>query len=189
MIHLCECGCGQTPSPTARFVRGHKSCGDPVERFWRHVDKNGPWLPHVDTPCWVWTGSTNGADRTGYGSFRFGSIFDPGGSKSTSAHRFSWELVKGRVPPQRELDHRCRNTLCVRPDHLEVVTRRMNLLRGLSPCAINARKRFCPQGHPYDEDNTRVDSRNQRNCRTCDRNRWSRRSQKRPASDAFEEVA
>jgi hypothetical protein len=35
--------------------------------------------------------------------------------------------------------------------------------------AQNAEKQTCPQGHPYDEENTYFDSRGSRHCRTCRR--------------------
>jgi HNH endonuclease len=37
-------------------------------------------------------------------------------------HRFAWELLNGPIPDGPTIDHLCRNTLCVKPAHLEVVT-------------------------------------------------------------------
>lgn len=46
-------------------------------------------------------------------------------------HRVLWELVKGRaILPGYTLDHLCLNTYCVRPDHLEEVSRPENTARG-----------------------------------------------------------
>lgn len=74
-----------------------------------------------DTPCWVWRHPT--WHLRGYGSLVVRG-------KRMYAHRAMWEqdgrtLAKGLV-----LDHLCRVTSCVRPDHLEQVTQRVNSQRG-----------------------------------------------------------
>jgi hypothetical protein len=85
------------------------------------------------------------------------------------AHREAWEEVHGPIPPGLQIDHLCRNRACVNVEHLELVTQRENLLRGQGASAKNARKTHCPQGHPYDEENTFVTTRGTRKCRTCRR--------------------
>lgn len=117
--------------------------------FWQHVAKS-------EDGCWLWTGYS----EDGYG--RLGHLL---------AHVIAYEAVYGPVPAGLELDHLCRTTLCVRPDHLEAVTHAVNVLRGHSFAAINASKTHCPQGHPYDAENVgadRADGRG-RYCRTCKR--------------------
>jgi hypothetical protein len=103
--------------------------------FWRHVDKSGS--------CWEWTGS-----KSIYG---YGVV-----TRQTNhvvrhfmAHRVAYEMAKGPMPPGLVTDHLCRNTLCVRPDHLEAVTDRVNILRGVGVSAIQARRTHCPKGHEY----------------------------------------
>lgn len=107
--------------------------------------------------CHIWTGATNGR----YGLF-FVSKASPG-SAFRYAHRWAYERDRGPIPDGLELDHLCRNPICVNPAHLEPVTSRENNLRGLSPAAIHARKTHCPQGHAY----SGVNKRGERVCRTC----------------------
>jgi hypothetical protein len=48
------------------------------------------------------------------------------------AHRYFYETHRGPIPNGAVLDHTCRNTICVNPDHLEVVTTAINTQRGRS---------------------------------------------------------
>lgn len=79
----------------------------------------------------------------------------------------SYELTKGPVPEGLILDHLCRNPSCINPDHLEPVTYQVNVLRGIGPCAINATKTHCPQGHAYAGRNLFVNLKGERICRKC----------------------
>ena len=71
------------------------------------------------------------------------------------------------------LDHLCRNTICVNPDHLEIVTPRENVLRGFGPTAIKARQTHCKKVlHPLSGDNLYLkNGKNgvERHCRECER--------------------
>lgn len=107
--------------------------------------------PNPVTGCWEWI-----AGLTGHG---YGQLW--WGKRNRSAHIVTYELLVGRVPAGRQLDHLCRMTACVRPDHLEPVTGRTNVRRGRRPW-----KTHCPSGHPYDEVNTRM-YRGYRYCRAC----------------------
>jgi len=92
----------------------------PVELFWLKVDRNGPVVPSVGTPCWLWTG---GKDPDGYGIFS--ETAPPGSLRatlSTRAHRYSWALANGPVPPGRLLMHSCDTRACVNPAHLSPAT-------------------------------------------------------------------
>lgn len=112
--------------------------------------------------CWIWTARTNGR---GYGMF-----FREG--REVRAHRFALERVKGPIAPGLEVDHLCRNTLCVRPDHLEAVTHQENVRRGRFPEIARQRqlrKTHCPAGHRYAGFNLVVNIRGHRVCRTCQR--------------------
>ena len=117
--------------------------------------------------CWEWVGYT----IHGYGLM--GKY--PHSKKNTRAHRYYYELEYGPIPEGLDLDHLCRNRKCVRPDHLEPVTRRENVLRGVGPTAVHARKTHCPQGHAYTADNTHRYM-GKRYCMTCSRYRSKNRS-------------
>lgn len=124
--------------------------------------------------CWEWVASkTHG----GYGHFAIGSRF-------LMAHRFVYESEKGIIPPGLELDHLCRNPSCVRPDHLEAVTPRVNTLRSNSLPAQRARRTHCPKNHPLTPDNLVASQlrRGHRKCRICtnefDRQRPARKRRK-----------
>lgn len=67
--------------------------------------------------CRLWTSAF--VNRGGYGVFRFA-----GGLKL--AHRASYELAKGAIPPGMCVLHSCDTPLCINPDHLRVGTRADN---------------------------------------------------------------
>ena len=130
-----------------------------AERFWAKVDR----IPFHT--CWEWTGALNNA---GYGQFA-------SAGKLRLAHRIAYELSVGPISGGLVLDHLCRNRACVRPDHLEAVTFRENLLRGTSPAAQNAQKSSCPRGHPLDG----IAGGSHRRCLTCHRDGEARRRLRR----------
>ena len=96
---------------------------------------------HEATGCWIWTG---GRTSSGYGSLsRLG--------QNTTAHRAVYEFLHGPIPDGLVIDHLCRNSLCCRPDHLEVVTNQENVRRGDAAWIDGERQRsksHCLQGHP-----------------------------------------
>lgn len=122
------------------------------------MDQLGRFVAKVSpsrNTCLMWTAAT----RNGYGIF-----WD--GRRMVKAHRWSYELVHGPIPSGLVIDHLCRNTSCVNPVHLEAVTDRENILRGVGPSAEHARKTTCKRGHPFDY--LRKDpKRGRRQCRVC----------------------
>jgi hypothetical protein len=132
------------------------------DRFWMRVRKTAT--------CWEWTGHIS-AD--GYGRYRLGGRF-------LQAHRIAYELIVAPIPSGLTLDHLCRNRRCVNPDHMDPVTHRVNILRGISPSAFNSTRTHCIHGHPFDQANTAISKRGYRICRECGRIRLrERRRQQR----------
>lgn len=73
----------------------------PIEdRFWSKVRKT--------KDCWEWLGSKN---PKGYGHISHRE-------KIAQAHRVSWAMHNGELPPGLHILHKCDNPSCVRPDHL-----------------------------------------------------------------------
>jgi hypothetical protein len=131
----------------------------PEERFWPKVNKHGPIPEHRPDlgPCWLWLSVKT---ENGYGRFKLNG-------KMVPAYRVAYELLAGPIPQGLTLDHLCRVPACVRPSHLEPVTTRENILRGVGVTARNAIKTHCANGHLFDEANTYIDAKGARVCRTC----------------------
>jgi hypothetical protein len=118
--------------------------------------------------CWIWTGYV-AEKSSGYGRIGINR-------RQRAVHRVVYELMVADVPQHLDLDHLCRNRRCANPCHLEPVTRRENILRGVSNPASCARRTHCPKGHSYDEDNTYVND-GKRCCRSCHREDMATRRQ------------
>jgi hypothetical protein len=97
--------------------------------------------------CWTWAGFIR---PDGYGKLR-----------GRQAHRVIYELLTGPIADGLELDHLCRQIKCVKPAHLEPVTREENMRRR---AALNT---HCKAGHGFTPDNTYVDLKGRRYCRAC----------------------
>ncbi|OKH70830.1 hypothetical protein EB72_24865 [Mycobacterium sp. SWH-M1] len=117
------------------------------ERFWIKVEK-------TDT-CWLWTAATM---KNGYG--RFDRIL---------AHHF----LVGKPPEGYEWDHLCFIRNCVRPDHLELVTRAENHRRQRRHGGGPSTSPYCKNGHLWSE-NTNVLPSGKRQCRACIRENMRR---------------
>lgn len=118
-------------------------------------------LMHRSDPvgdCWVWGGALG---SNGYGYIRY-----EGSSKLT--HRVTYELLVGPIPAELEIDHLCRNTGCINPEHLEAVSHAENVRRGEGG-RYWSRRTHCSKGHRYTDANTRLDRKGARVCRICTR--------------------
>lgn len=66
--------------------------------------------------CWIWTAARDGH---GYGQIGIGRTV-------LYAHRVAYELFIGEIPNGIQIDHACRNPLCVNPCHLRLATLKQN---------------------------------------------------------------
>lgn len=113
--------------------------------------------------CWIWTGALSGGGYAQAGINR----------KTVYVHRLAYEAFRGCVPAGQTIDHLCRVRCCVNPWHMEAVSPRENVLRGVSAPAMLARKTHCKYGHLLSGPNLYLMPRGQgRQCRKCryDRN-------------------
>lgn len=111
------------------------------------TNEKGCWLIHTSL------------DKDGYhvASYR---------GKAVRAHKKMFLILNGEIPAGMVIDHMCRNRNCCNPEHLEAVTSGENSRRGLTG-SKNKNKTHCPQGHPYSEKNTALDSKGHRHCKIC----------------------
>ena len=131
---------------------------------------------HSPDECWPWPGGL----ASGYGRVGWRENYK---GYWAAAHRIVWEALKGPIPEGLDLDHlchdpetctiasECQHRRCCNPDHLEPVTRKVNLARGGTIPARNSKITHCPKGHPYDGTNLFHDTKGRRNCRECVRAR------------------
>lgn len=107
---------------------------------------------------------------SGYGVFSRGHV-------NVLAHRDAWEKANEQpIPAGMVVRHSCDNPPCINPDHLLLGTQADNMrdkvLRGRTSTNGNERKTHCPSGHAYTTENTYVNPKGERACRTCQRAHW-----------------
>jgi len=126
-------------------------------------------IPEPNSGCWLWTGAL---DKDGYG------LTNEGG-KQKRAHRAAYEVFIGPVPAELVIDHLCRVHSCINPCHLEIVTTKENILRGITGQLKN--RSHCDAGHEFTEQNTAYDRKGYRYCRKCKRARTRATETRNPA--------
>jgi hypothetical protein len=117
----------------------------------RDLDRFMSKVKVANSGCWEWQA---GIMNAGYGLFSMRK-------RRPLAHRAALEFWAPDWPIEGlQVDHLCRNKICVNPWHLEPVTQAENLRRqGLAVT-------HCPRGHAYTPENT-YRSPQQPNCRRC----------------------
>lgn len=146
--------------PWRQYAAHIKTVAHVAKLFWSYVDRNGapPEFNPALGPCWSWTGGLT----VGYAHFKgLGEYF---------GHRVSYRLVKGPIAKGLTIDHLCRVTACVNPDHLEAVTHKENVRRGKNGVlrhlhAPRPYKPFCVRGHERTPDSIYPSGA----CRACGR--------------------
>lgn len=121
------------------------------------------------TGRWNWIGNR----RNGYGRVSFRG-------RLSEAHRVVWELLVGPIPSGLTYDHlehvvdetcsggrTCLHRRDVNPFNGSLTTNRENVMRGLSPTAVNSRKDQCIRGHLFDVENTYLRRHGSRGCKKC----------------------
>jgi len=137
----------------------------PEERFWAMVTKTDD--------CWLWTG---GNDGRGYGRFEIRRRSYDGTIPAITrmAHRYAYELLVGPIPDGCELDHVCEVRNCVRPDHVDPVTKQEHARR------TRMRKTHCKRGHELAGDNVVIVN-GARHCLSCRKIHNAKKTEKRRA--------
>jgi hypothetical protein len=138
--------------PPAR-KRGQRENVSAIDRFWKYV------MPEPNSGCWLWLGKHNKIND--YGFFYFNGRFH-------TAQRAAWILLRGPIPDGMQIDHLCRNPACVNPDHLEPVTKEVNLSRRV------LEQTFCKNGHPLTDDNLMIEEVKGKRVRRCKKCRQKR---------------
>lgn len=97
-------------------------------RFWKMVDVRSP------DECWEWLGSKllNG----------YGQMGVPG-RRPEGAHRISFVINKGPIPPGQFVLHHCDNKSCVNPKHLFLGTQADNVSDAKKKNRLSVGERHC----------------------------------------------
>jgi hypothetical protein len=137
----------------------------------------------IETGCWEWTGQIS---EDGYGKVPISR------GRYALVHIVSYRLAAGVIPSGSELDHLCRNRKCFNPKHLEAVTHKVNVNRGLLPAMMrdkSAAQTHCKNGHPFSGENLILQGPEKkfRVCRICRSERQRRRYHQRKLKEKCHE--
>lgn len=94
--------------------------------------------PEPTSGCWLWLKST--------GNHGYPQAWD--GENVVLAHRLAYEAFIGSISQDAEVDHKCKNTQCVNPLHLEMTNKLANRRRQHGyACEAFEGEEYCPKGH------------------------------------------
>lgn len=119
-----------------------------LSNFLKKIDfKNG---------CWIWKAALN---NSGYGIFGMKP-------KLLLAHRVSYELFVSPIPYDLVIDHVCKNTKCVNPEHLRLLSHAKNSCIRKGGLQIIDGKEYCQNRHLFYGENIYIEGKKRR-CRIC----------------------
>jgi hypothetical protein len=134
----------------------------------------------MSTDCILWQGAVN---DDGYPRTRRGYV-----------HRLVWIRHHGPIPEGMQIDHSCHNATgchggsacrhrrCINPEHLQLVTSRVNNLLKLAPVGWEERiLTHCLRGHPRVESNVYLGRDGKRRCMACRRQDVARHAARKKA--------
>lgn len=126
-------------SATGRGKFCSKQCYyDSKKRFeadaWNHVDKSGG-----PDACWEWKGTMT---VYGYGQFKCQSGI-------WRAHRLTYTLTNGPIPPELVVRHKCDNRRCCNPNHLELGTHDENMRDAVTRNRMASGDRSFARNNPH----------------------------------------
>lgn len=109
--------------------------------------------------CWLWL--------KGVGSHGYGELIVDG--RKVLAHRLSYQVFKGAIPPNHFVCHTCDVHLCVNPHHLFAGTQTDNMRDASAKGKFDFRGEVttCKRGHVFDERNTYIRPDGRKACRIC----------------------
>lgn len=121
----------------------------------------------TETGCWLFRGYIHEAG--------YGYMYAHG--KRWLAHRLSYTLFNGPIPPGLDICHSCDNRACIAPHHLTAADQRFNSRdmvkkgrqRSGSPPKARLRRdaTHCVNGHEFTPENTHIRPNGRRRCRAC----------------------
>jgi len=130
-----------------------------------------PW-PHKRASCLEWQGLL---DEDGYGRVKVNNT-------DTRVHRAFFEIFyQTKLESSDVLLHECDNPRCFNPFHLSKGTQAENVRdmdRKGRRVSGSSQITACPHGHAYTPENTKVYKDGKRRCKTCMRNRKTKRKSK-----------
>ncbi len=145
-----------------------------MKTFWNYQCKNNSILKlYIDNTitdisgCILWTGYK---EKAGYGNIYYHG-------KVHKAHRLAYELFKKSIPNNLEIDHICRNKICVNPLHLRAVSHSTNMFNS-KQSDLKLTKTHCKFGHDLNISGY-YDKHSKFRCSGCNKRNNEKRKQKK----------